>query len=291
MPPPDGRDAPDPFVLADGGGYLLYSTQVGLQNVPVASSPDLRHWSSPSDALPQLPVWAEWGRTWAPGVTWLDSRYLLYFAAHHRNSGRQCIGVATSASATGPFVSPATDPLVCQTHLGGSIDPHPFVDADGTPLMLWKADGNAIGQPSTIYAQRLAPDGLTLTGQPIPLLRSDAAWEQPLIENPALVSTGRSYTLLYSGGWWESAGYAIGYATCATPLGPCTKATTNRPLLASGGDQAGPGGASVVIGPAGDHWLAYHAWNPGAVGYSNGGARCLRFAGLTWSVTQLVVKR
>jgi beta-xylosidase len=290
-PPPDGRDAPDPFVLTDGDRYLLYSTQVGLHNVPVATSPDLRRWSPPSDALPVLPAWAAWGRTWAPGVTRLDGRYLLYFAAHHRASGRQCIGVASSATADGPFVSPGPQLLVCQTHLGGSIDPHPFIAADGAAYLLWKADGNAIGQPSTLFAQRLRSDGLALAGQPAALLHSGATWEEPLIENPALIAIGRYYLLLYSGGWWESPGYAIGYATCATPLGPCIKATADRPLLASGGDQAGPGGASVVTGPAGDHWLAYHAWNPDAVGYSNGGARSLRFAGLTWSVTRPVVKR
>jgi beta-xylosidase len=279
-PPPDRRDTPDPFILADGGRYLLYSTQAGSHNVPVANSPDLRHWSPPSDALPQLPAWAAWGRTWAPGVTRLGARYLLYFAAHDRRSGRQCIGVAASASATGPFLSQAPDPLICQTHLGGSIDPHPYVDADDSAFLLWKADGNAIGQASTLFAQRLRPDGLGLTGQPVTLLSSDAAWEQPLIENPALIHSGRSYLLVYSGGWWESADYAIGYATCDTPLGPCTKATVDGPLLASGGDQAGPGGACLVTGPAGDQWLAYHAWTPGAIGYDHGGTRSLRFASL-----------
>jgi beta-xylosidase len=170
---------------------------------------------------------------------------------------------------------------VCQTHLGGSIDPYPFIDHDGSVYLLWKSDGNAIGQPSTLFAQRLAPDGLGLIGKPSALLTSGAAWEQPLIENPAMVASGRSYLLLYSGGWWESAGYAIGYATCATPLGPCTKVTVDRPLLASDGDQAGPGGATVVTGPAGDHWLAYHAWTTGATGYHHGGTRSLRFAAPT----------
>jgi beta-xylosidase len=281
-PPADGRDAPDPFILHDGARYLLYSTQVGLHNVPVATSPDLRHWSPPSDALPRLPDWATWGRTWAPGATRLHGRYLLYFAAQHGRSGRQCIGVATGTTAAGPFVSTAPDPLVCQTHLGGSIDPHPFVDADGSTYLLWKSDGNAIGQHSTLFAQRLRPDGLALTGRPSALLSSDAAWEQPLIENPALIASGRSYMLLYSGGWWESAGYATGYATCTTPLGPCAKVTVDRPLVATTGDQAGPGGACVVTGPGGDQWLAYHAWDPGAVGYANHGARSLRFATLTW---------
>ena len=178
-PPADGRDAPDPFILADSGRYLLYSTQVGPHNVPVATSPDLRRWSRPADALPRLPDWASRGRTWAPGVTRLDGRYVLYFTAHHQPSGRQCIGVAASATAAGPFVSQTSDPLVCQTHLGGSIDPHPFVDSDGSAFLLWKADGNAISQPSTLFAQRLRPDGLALAGQPVALLSSDAAWEQP----------------------------------------------------------------------------------------------------------------
>ena len=283
-PPPDGRDAPDPFILADKDRYLLFSTQVGFHNVPVATSPDLRQWSPPSDALPQLPDWSAWGRTWAPGVTQLDGRHLLYFTAHHQRSGRQCIGVATSTTADGPYTpTAASDPLVCQTHLGGSIDPHPYIDPHGTPFLLWKADGNAIGQPSTLFAQALRPDGLALTGQPVALLRSGAAWEQPLIENPALIPAGGSYVLLYSGGWWESAGYAIGYATCDTPLGPCTKATVDRPLLAGADDQAGPGGACPITGPAGDQWLAYHSWTPGAIGYGHdGGARSLRFASLTW---------
>ena len=50
------------------------------------------------------------------------------------------------------------------------------------------------------------------------------------------------YVLLYSGGWWESAGYATGYATCDSPLGPCAKVTTERPLHTNGGGVAGPGG-------------------------------------------------
>jgi len=289
LPPSDGRDVPDPFILADADRHLLYSTQVGLHNVPVATSTDLRHWSASGDALPYLPAWATWGRTWAPGVMRHGGRYLLYFAAHHQASGLQCIGVAASATAQGPFTPSGPEPLVCQVQLGGSIDPHPFIARDGSAFLLWKADGNAIGQPSTLFAQRLAPDGLALTGQPAALLSSDAAWEQPLIENPALVATGTSYTLLYSGGWWESAGYATGYATCDSPLGPCTKATIDQPLLASAGNQAGPGGASVISGPAGDHWLTYHTWTTGAVGYGHGGVRSLHFAPLTWPNGQPVV--
>jgi hypothetical protein len=43
--------------------------------------------------------------------------------------------------------------------------------------------------------------GLAFADEPVPLVSSDAACEQPLIENPALVAAGRSYVLMYSGGW------------------------------------------------------------------------------------------
>jgi hypothetical protein len=61
QPPADGRDAPDPFVLEDRDRWVLYSTQVGFLNVPVATAPDLATWSPPADALPTLPARAEWG--------------------------------------------------------------------------------------------------------------------------------------------------------------------------------------------------------------------------------------
>jgi beta-xylosidase len=289
QPPADGRDAPDPAVVHHGDHWALFSTQVGFLNIPVAVSDDLRRWSEPVDALPRLPAWAEWGHTWAPGVLRRDNGFVLYFAARSRALGVQCIGAATSRRIEGPYTSPATDPLVCQSDLGGSIDPQPFVDRDGTAYLLWKADANAIGETSQLFAQRLRPDGLAPAGNSVALIGSDAGWEQPLIENPALLAVDGSYLLLYSGGWWESAGYATGYAVCHTPLGPCEKHTTQQPILAGTGDQAGTGGASVITGPSGDHWLAYHAWRPDAIGYHNGGTRSLHFAPLSWEAGQLVV--
>jgi beta-xylosidase len=289
QPPADGRDAPDPAVVHHGDLWALFSTQVGFLNIPVAVSDDLRRWSEPVDALPRLPAWAEWGHTWAPGVLRRDNGFVLYFATRSRALDAQCIGAATSPQIEGPYTSPAPEPLVCQPDLGGSIDPQPFVDRDGAAYLLWKADANAIGETSQLFAQRLRPDGLALTGNPVALLRSDAGWEQPLIENPALLAVDGSYLLLYSGGWWESAGYATGYAVCRTPLGPCEKQTTQHPILAGTGDQAGTGGASVITGPGGDHWLAYHAWRSDATGYHNAGARGLHFASLSWEAGQLVV--
>jgi beta-xylosidase len=286
-PPADGRDAPDPAVVHDGEQWALFSTQVGLLNVPVALSDDLRHWSPPVDALPELPAWAEWGWTWAPGILHRDNGFVLYFVARSRALGVQCIGVATASRVAGPYTSPVPEPLVCQADLGGSIDPQPFVDRDGTAYLLWKSDANAIGGTSQLFAQPLRPDGWRLAGDPVALLSNDAGWEWPLIENPALLAADDAYFLLYSGGRWESGGYATGYAVRETPLGPCVKRTTLQPILSSTHGEAGTGGASVFTGPAGDHWLAYHAWAPNAVGYDNGGRRSLHFARLTWHANYL----
>jgi hypothetical protein len=45
---------------------------------------------------------------------------------------------------------------------------------------------------------------------------------------------------------------------------------TAQPVLTRKTGQDGPGGACVVKGPAGDQWLAYHAWTAGAIGVADG---------------------
>ena len=76
---------------------------------------------------------------------------------------------------------------------------------------------------------------------------------------------GRLY-LFYSGKRWYSRHYAIGYAICRSVHGPCRR-PQRRPLLASGGRVAGPGGESAFRGPHGRLMLAYAAWPAGRVGH------------------------
>ena len=76
-----------------------------------------------------------------------------------------------------------------------------------------------------------------------------------------------AYVLFYSGGWWESDRYAIGYATGPGPLGPFRKETETGPWLASEPGMAGPGGAEVFTDADGDWRIAFHAWTPPQVGY------------------------
>jgi beta-xylosidase len=276
-PPVYGGDFPDPFVLATPGGrYFAYGTQTGDVNVQVMESADLTRWEHRGDALPDLPGWAGWGRTWAPAVLERDGGYVLFYAVRYEAAGRQAISVATAPDPAGPFVDRSEAPLIFQEEWGGSIDPSPFVDGDGTAYLLWKSDDNAIGGTAGLWGAPLESDGLGLAGSPVELLRQDAAWEEPLIEAPSLARLGdATYLLVYSGGWWESDGYAIGYATGSAALGPFRKATTAGPWLASEPGMAGPGGAEVFTDADGGWRTAFHAWTPPRIGYEHGGARSL----------------
>jgi beta-xylosidase len=267
---------PDAFVLLQGGRFIAYSTNDG-PNVPMAISNDLVHWSfvgdangKQRDAMPQLGSWAKTGFTWAPEVLQLGSRYLLYYTASDKRKNAQCIGVASAADPLGPFVDSNAEPIVCQLDLGGSIDASPFRDADGRLYLYFKNDGNRVHARTSLWAQPLAADGLSVTGQPVELLKDNQGWEERVVEAPTMVRSPAGYELFFSGGFFgwnpEEGGlspYAMGYATCAGPLGPCTPAKDN-PLLHSFSDReagclSGPGHQSIfTVGQR--TFMSFHAW-------------------------------
>lgn len=260
---------PDPFILKAGKEYYAYATNGSRGNVPYAVSRDLVAWEMRGDAFPKLPAWVEPGLTWAPELTWLKNRYVLYFTARDRASGRQCIGVATALSPAGPFVGQGKGPLVCQVTEGGSIDASPFINKDGQPYLLWKNDGNCCNLPTNLYIQPLSADGLQLKGKATALIQNFELWEGNVIEAPTLYYKQGHYYLLYSAGPFDSDLYAVGYATAKRVTGPYTKAQEN-PILMTQGKVAGPGHQALVMDAAGQTWLAYHAWTTGFIGDQSG---------------------
>lgn len=273
-------DFPDPTIVRDGNIYYAFGTITGapgipVQKIPVLTSTDLRTWTHVGDALKNVASWSTVRDLWAPGVAKLASGWRLYYTAPHLGSGKQCISVATAGGPTGPYQDSTSAPLVCQTELNGSIDPSPFVDADGTPWLIWKSEGDPNGEETRIWVQRLTADGLALTGPRQQLIQRDQSWERPLVENPAMVLHQGQYLLFYSASDWDTTRYAIGYAVCQTVMGPCTKPRT-KPLLASSGDAGGPGGPAPFIDVTGNLQLGFHAWTSPKIGYENGGARTLR---------------
>jgi hypothetical protein len=258
-------DFADPFVLSAGGTYYGYSTNAGAGDIQVIRSPDLVNWELVGNGLATVPRWAAPNATWAPAVLPRGGGYVAYYTVRDAASGQQCLSRAVSVTPAGPFVDDSAGPLVCQNADGGSIDPSPFVDADGRAFLLWKSEGRG-GTPPAIWSQELSADGLGLTGVARALLVADRAFERGVIEAPTLVHEAGGYYLLYAAADWNSRSYAVAYAGCAGPAGPCVKPGDGR-VLVSGPRLAGPGGAEAFRDAGGGLWLAFHAFSEPDVGY------------------------
>ncbi len=259
-------DFPDPFVLPVANNYYAFATNSAAGNIQIIQSSDLLHWTTVGDALPHLPAWAQPGATWAPSVLPRGNSYVMYYSAVYGTSGEQCISEAVASQPQGPYIDSSQWPIVCQLALGGSIDASPMVTADGTPYLVWKSQG-ANGQAPTLWAQQLTADGTALVpGSPSALLQPDQGWQHGYIEGPDMIQVDGQYLLFYSGSDWKTATYAIGDATCAGPLGPCSDQSA-QPLLGSQADFGGPGGPSLFTDAKGNLWIAFHAWLPGRAGF------------------------
>lgn len=256
---------PDPFILRVDDTYYAYATNSNGRNVQTATSTDLVHWTIGRDALPGLPRWVNLNRpdVWAPEVIQVDDEFLLYYTARDRASGYQCVGLAISDSPQGPFRDPHEGPFVCQTDEGGTIDASPFRDADGTLYLYFKNDGNCCGRATWLYGQQMSPDGRTLLGEPVRLVRNDTPWKGPVVEAPTMWIQDGQYYLFYSGNDYGGEHYAVGYARCDGPLGPCEDAEEN-PILVSDMSETpfamGPGHQTIFTDEAGQTWLVYHVW-------------------------------
>lgn len=257
------QDFADPDVVEGDGVYVAFATENQGANVQFATSTDLVSWDvSTDDALPDLPEWASAGRTWAPDVSErADGSFVMYFSAEHAASGKQCIGSATAATLTGPYVAVGTEPMVCPLEEGGAIDPAAFVDDDGSRFLLWKNDGNCCELDTWIQIAPVSADGTQLAGPATRLVMQTESWEGHLVEAPVLVKRDGTYVLLYSANDYGSEDYAVGAATAPSLLGPFEKLPDPVLSTSSTDDRyLGPGGQDVVSTPDGDV-LVFHGWD------------------------------
>ena len=263
-------DVGDPFVLSVPSGlpgkrsdrYVLFWTTDWRSNVPTAVSSDLVHWRRVADALPVLPSWALPNRTmtWGPSAVQVAGGWVLYFSTEEASSRLECIGSAFSRDPVGPYVDSSSSPLVCQSSLGGSIDPSIVRDAPGGLALVWKSDGNAIREPVSLWEESLSADGRSSVGSPHRLLGPSQPWQHAIVEGPAMLKASKGgWWLFYSGGSWQSNTYDTGLAWCATVTGPC-EPTANGPLLASTPDSVSPGGLDTFVGSTGKLWASYSAF-------------------------------
>ncbi|EMD00306.1 glycoside hydrolase family 43 protein, partial [Baudoinia panamericana UAMH 10762] len=262
------------FATNNAAGILQQSNtsaayEYGASNVQLATSPDFVNWTlldARSDPLPVVGDWVTQGLTssfpripranvWAPAIIQrpTDNKYVLYYSANMNNGTPagwnhpipHCIGAAVSRGQdpAGPY-DPLDDPLACPILQGGAIDAAGFQNTNGTLYVVYKVDGNNIGNgglcgntvnpivPTPLMLQKMRSDGVTTDGNPVQILDRIAA-DGPLVEAPALVRSSEGiYFLFYSSGCTRSPSYDVKYATATHVNGPYVRASS--PLLRTG---------------------------------------------------------
>lgn len=264
------RDFPDPAVLeGPDGAYYTYATETVVNgqfyNIQVARSSDLVNWSWEGDAFPEGVTWAEIGRSyWAPHVVYEErqSRYLMFYSAHHDQRDEKCLSVAVADDPLGPF-SDEDEPLRCEEGFS-AIDPIVFEDPESDSTYLY---WGSHGEP--IRVQPLADEWTDFVPgtRPRPVLHPDP--EEPygsLIEGAWVTYRDGRYYLFFSGDncCGEQAHYAVMVARAEHPTGPFetlgeVRGTGRSTLLTANETWRAPGHNSVVRDAAGTDWMLYHA--------------------------------
>jgi beta-xylosidase len=261
----------DPFVLRlPDGGYVAYGTNEivdGSGAFEALTSPDLIGWRSRGTVLPKLPP-DSGDQYWAPEVSFADDAYWMYFSIGHGIAGHH-IRVARSESPLGPFVDLGVNLTPDERF---AIDPHPFVDDDGSRYLFFARDvleGERVG---THLAVAPMPSPTEL-GAIVPALAPSAHWQLyeagrdmygarydwHTLEGPSVVRRHGRYWMTYSGGAWTGPGYGVSWAVAESPLGPWADGTGT--ILSTSDGLIGPGHNSLVVTPAGEDAIAFHAWN------------------------------
>jgi hypothetical protein len=116
-------------------------------------------------------------------------------------------------------------------------------------------------------------------GEPTVVLRARHAWQRFLagrpmygrtfdwhtLEGPCVRRRAGRYWCFYSGGRWETDAYGVDYAVAPDVRGPWSDAGGERGprvLRTIPGRLVGPGHNSIVTGPDGAEFVAFHAWDP-----------------------------
>lgn len=243
----------DPFVIREGDTYYMYGTTTNDRpGFSVFTSPDLVRWTRAAKAY--VPTGTSWGNHsfWAPEVIKKDGMYYLHYTAFNRAENRRNICVARSESPLGPFTDYA-GPLFPGSSI---IDSHIYHDPKSNKTYIYASPENTA--PSRILGAEISPGLDKLLTTPTACLVSEYGWEDLWIEGPIIQEHNGTLYMIYSGGAYWEADYALGYATATSPLGPWTKAASN-PLMQRRGTAEGPGHNGLARSPDGKELFAvYH---------------------------------
>ncbi|GGB81786.1 family 43 glycosylhydrolase [Dyadobacter sediminis] len=256
-------DFADPSVIKVGKSYYAAATSSNWAPAyPVMKSKDLKNWKQTGSIFPDLTSWADY-YYWAPELNYDNGKVYAYYTAH-KKGGNLCIGVASADSPEGPFKDHG--PLVCQE--AGSIDGFPIRDENNKLYLIWKEDGNSIGQPTPIWIQALNEERTQLTGEKKELFRNDKPWEGNLVEGVSVIKNNGYFYAIYAAAGCCGAGctYATGIARAKNLMGPWEKYAAN-PILTGQGDWICPGHGTAIM-HKGKNYFMYHAYDKTSTQYT-----------------------
>ena len=246
--PVSDKSLADPQVIFWEGKYYLYSTSY-WRGFKVYESEDLVNWTDMGVCLDG--AWDNpGGKFWAPEVSVKDGKFYMVF------SNSNDLGIAVSDSPLGPFIAPEK-PL-----LESTIDGHLFFDDDGRVYLYYVSWRSTYG----IYGCELDPTlSSVIEGSEKLLLTASLTWEEQgerIAEGPAILKHNGTYYLTYSGSHYSSKDYAVGYATCDSPLGEFEK-YKGSPILSRSTTVNGTGHHSFVrVENTGELFIVYHCHRP-----------------------------
>lgn len=248
-------DFADPSVIKFKDSYYAAGTSSNwAPGFPIMKSKDLKNWQQVGSIFPDLTSWADF-YYWAPELNYDNGKVYVYYTAH-KKGGNLCVGVASADSPEGPFKDHG--PLVCQED--GSIDGFPMRDENNKLHLIWKEDGNSIGQPTPIFIQAMNEERTALTGEKRELFRNDTPWEANLVEGVSIIKNNGYFFAIYAAAGCCGPGctYATGIARSKTLMGPWEKFAGN-PILTAEGDWMCPGHGTAIT-HAGKNYFMYHAY-------------------------------
>ena len=238
-------DHPDPSVLKDGDDYYMtFSSFDAYPGLVVWHSRDLVNWTPIGPALRK-----NVGAVWAPDLVKHGGRYYIYFpgVGPYRSNY-----VVWADDIRGPW----SDPIDLKI---GRIDPGHAVGPDGRRYLFLSAG----------YRATLAPDGLSVVGEPVKVYDGWPIPESYVIEGfaqegPKILRRGDYYYMVLAQGGTAGppTGHMIVAARSRSIDGPWEHSPHNPIVRTRSAAEAwwSKGHGTLVEDAAGRWWMVYHAY-------------------------------
>ncbi|HEY3371146.1 MAG TPA: family 43 glycosylhydrolase [Prolixibacteraceae bacterium] len=279
----------DPTIVKSGDSFYAYGTEDnwgtegGHHLVSVLKSKDLVNWTFQNDAFHEKPGWKTKGGIWAPDVTEVAGKFLMYYAFSTWGDANPGIGLAIADHPQGPFTDQGKVFDSEEIGVPNSIDPF-FMEEQGEKYLFW-------GSFHGIYAVRLSDDGRHAEGDKVQITFSH-------LEGVYVHKRNGFYYLFGSEGTCcegAKSTYHVRVGRSRQLLGPYLDKNGNNLLSGPYGELilhgnedangfAGPGhNAEIMTDDKGRDWLIYHAMLKSKPLLSNGAnRRSLMLDPITW---------